>query len=40
MDKVGARTTADLTQHAIKSGLISLQWATSYDGLRETGVRS
>lgn len=40
MDKVGARTTADLTQHAIKSGLISLQLAVSYDVPRETGIRS
>jgi hypothetical protein len=25
MDKLGLRTTADLTQHAIKRGLISIQ---------------
>src|SRR4030095_9702039 len=29
MDKLGLRTTADLTQYAIKSGLISLQLANS-----------
>ena len=39
MDKVGARTTADLTQHAIKSGLISLQLATSYEVPEESRVR-
>jgi DNA-binding NarL/FixJ family response regulator len=39
MDKVGARTTADLTQHAIRSGLISLQLSASYDVPQETGVR-
>jgi len=39
MDKVGARTTADLTQHAIKSGLISLQLSTSYNVPRGIGVR-
>jgi len=39
MDKVGARTTADLTQHAIKSGLISLQLSASYEVPEEAGVR-
>jgi DNA-binding NarL/FixJ family response regulator len=32
MDKLGLRTTADLTQHAIKRGIISLQLRTS-DGV-------
>jgi DNA-binding CsgD family transcriptional regulator len=29
MDKLGARTTADLTQYAIRAGLISLEPVTS-----------
>jgi DNA-binding NarL/FixJ family response regulator len=39
MDKLGARTTADLTQHAIKSGLISLQPVFSRSVPGETGVQ-
>ena len=39
MDKLGARTTADLTQHAIKTGLISLDAVTSNTIPIESGVR-
>ena len=35
MDKLGLRTTADLTQHAIKRGLISIQFRTSDGVLKE-----
>jgi len=35
MDKLGLRTTADLTQHAIKRGLISIQLRTSDGVLNE-----
>jgi DNA-binding NarL/FixJ family response regulator len=38
MDKLGARTTADLTQHAVKTGLISLESVSSSHGSDETGV--
>jgi DNA-binding NarL/FixJ family response regulator len=38
MDKLGARTTADLTQHAIKTGIISLNPVPSTIP-NETGVR-
>lgn len=39
MDKLGLRTTADLTQHAIKRGLISLQLTASGNVRSATGVR-
>ncbi|HET9132435.1 MAG TPA: response regulator transcription factor [Terriglobia bacterium] len=39
MDKLGARTTADLTQHAIRAGLISLEPVTADTVPNETGVR-
>jgi len=35
MDKLGLRTTADLTQHAIKRGLISIQFRSSDGVLKE-----
>ena len=38
MDKRGARTTADLTQHAIKTGLIAMESVSSDLGPNETGV--
>lgn len=38
MDKLGLRTTADLTQHAIKRGLISIQLRTSDGVLTEASV--
>jgi DNA-binding NarL/FixJ family response regulator len=39
MDKVGARTTADLTQYAIRTGLISLQPVTSFEVPNVASVR-
>lgn len=38
MDKLGLRTTADLTQHAIKRGLISIQLRTSDGVFSEASV--
>ena len=39
MDKVGVRTTADLTQYAIKRGLISLQMEAANDTPSAVGVQ-
>ena len=39
MDKLGVRTTADLTQHAIKTGLISLDPVSSNTIPNDSGIR-
>jgi len=39
MDKLGLRTTADLTQYAIRTGLISLQPVHSFEVANESGIR-